>query len=218
MGLRETYTANRYSVEYKGITLPGCTGCWARPNEARLQLARLPSITGVGSSHAFLADSASRNVTCGRRESKKTNTSSQLIQRAHTHTREAKKKNSEKEVKSRGTDESVSLGAARVAVGDDDGLEYVPETLVEAPEPAAVGLPGETAHENLGVGGVPEGRGRGGKVQPRARARRRRRPGRRPRVLLLRSHRKRIGSFWRRGFGGNLRSLRPRLLAGRERI
>lgn len=114
--------------------------------------------------------------------------------------------------------ESVSLGAARVAVGDDDGLEYVPETLVEAPEPAAVGLPGETAHENLGVGGVPEGRGRGGKVQPRARARRRRRPGRRPRVLLLRSHRKRIGSFWRRGFGGNLRSLRPRLLAGRERI
>jgi hypothetical protein len=137
--------------------------------------------------------------------------------RTHTYTG-SQKKNSEKEVKSRGTDESVSLGAARVAVGDDDGLEYVPETLVEAPEPAAVGLPGETAHENLGVGGVPEGRGRGGKVQPRARARRRRRPGRRPRVLLLRSHRKRIGSFWRRGFGGNLRSLRPRLLAGRERI
>lgn len=126
---------------------------------------------------------------------------------------------SEEGVKSRGTDESVSLGAARVAVGDDDGLENVPEALVEAPEPIAVGLPGEPAHENLGVGGVPEGRGRGEKVQPGAGARRRRRPGRRPRVLLLlHSHHERIGSAGRRRIGGNLRSPRPRLLPGREGI
>lgn len=112
--------------------------------------------------------------------------------------------------------ESVSFRAARVAVGDDDGLENVPEALVEAPEPVAVGLPGEPAHENLGVGGVPEGRGRGEKVQPRAGARRRRRPGRRPRVLLLHSHHERIGTSGRRGIGGNRRSPRPRLLPGRE--
>jgi len=118
---------------------------------------------------------------------------------------------------------SVSLGAARVAVGDDDGLENVPEALVEAPEPVAVGLPGEPAHENLGVGGVPEGRGRGEKVQPRAGARRRpgRRPGRRPRVLLLlllHSHHERFGTSGRRGIGGNRRSPRPGLLPGREGI
>lgn len=35
-----------------------------RPKEAKLQLALLPSMTGVGSTHAFLADSGSRNVTC----------------------------------------------------------------------------------------------------------------------------------------------------------
>lgn len=34
------------------------------PSEARLQLARRPLIIGVGSSHAFLAASASLNVTC----------------------------------------------------------------------------------------------------------------------------------------------------------
>lgn len=103
-----------------------------------------------------------------------------------------------------------------MAVGDDDGLENVPEALVEAPEPLAVGLPGEPAHENLGVGGVPEGRGRGEKVQPRAGARRRRRPGRRPRVLLLlllHSHHERIGTSGKRGIGGNRRSPRPRLLS-----
>jgi hypothetical protein len=34
------------------------------PREARLQLARRPLMTGVASSHAFLAASASLNVTC----------------------------------------------------------------------------------------------------------------------------------------------------------
>ena len=72
-----------------------------------------------------------------------------------------------------------------MAVGDDDGLEDVPAALVEVAEPVAVGLPGEPADEDLGVGGVREGRGRRERVQPRAGARRRRRPGRRPRVLLL---------------------------------
>jgi len=145
--------------------------------------------------------------------------------RAHIHGIPAyteAKINSENGEESRGTDESVSLGAARVAVGDDDGLENVPEALVEAPEPVAVGLPGEPAHENLGVGGVPEGRGRGEKVQPRAGARRRpgRRPGRRPRVLLLllHSHHERFGTSGRRGIGGNRRSPRPGLLPGREGI
>jgi len=87
--------------------------------------------------------------------------------------------------------ESVALGAAGVAVGDDDGLEDVPAALVEAAEPVAVGFPGEPTDEDLGVGGVREGRGRRERVQPRAGARRRRRPGRRPRVLLLllQSHR-----------------------------
>lgn len=85
-----------------------------------------------------------------------------------------------------GTDEAVSFGAAGVAVADDDGLEDVPEALVEAAEPLAGGLPGEAPHEELGVGGVPEGRGR--QVQPRAGAGRRRRPGRRPRVVLVQSH------------------------------
>jgi len=84
--------------------------------------------------------------------------------------------------------EAVALGAARVAVGDDDGLEDVPAALVEAAEPVAVGFPGEPTDEDLGVGGVREGRGRRERVQPRAGARRRRRPGRRPRVLLLQSH------------------------------
>lgn len=37
------------------------------PSEARLQLARRPFITGVGSSHAFFAASASLNVTCNGR-------------------------------------------------------------------------------------------------------------------------------------------------------
>jgi hypothetical protein len=112
-------------------------------------------------------------------------------------------------VKSRGTDESVSLGAARVAVGDDDGLENVPEALVETPEPVAAGLPGEPAHENLGVGGLPDGRGRGEKVQPRAGARRRRR-------VLLHGHHEPIGSSRRRAIGGNLRSPRLGPLPGRE--
>ena len=43
-------------------------GGWGRglaPREARLQLARRPLMTGVASSHAFLAASASLNVTCG---------------------------------------------------------------------------------------------------------------------------------------------------------
>lgn len=110
--------------------------------------------------------------------------------------------------------ESVSLGAARVAVGDDDGLEDVPEALVKAAEPVAVGLPGEPADEDLGVGGVREGRGRGERVQPRAGARRRRRPGRRPRVLLLllQSHHERIGRLGSGGIGGNLLRRDPRLL------
>lgn len=34
-----------------------------RPNEAMLQLALLPSITGFGSTQALLADSGSRKVT-----------------------------------------------------------------------------------------------------------------------------------------------------------
>lgn len=34
-----------------------------RPNEAMLQLALLPSITGLGSTQALLADSGSRKVT-----------------------------------------------------------------------------------------------------------------------------------------------------------
>lgn len=34
-----------------------------RPNEAILQFARLPSITGFGLSQALLADSGSRKVT-----------------------------------------------------------------------------------------------------------------------------------------------------------
>ena len=79
-----------------------------------------------------------------------------------------------------------------MAVGYDDGLEDVTEALVEAAEPLAGGLPCEAPDEELGVGGVPEGRG--GQVQPRAGARRRRRPGRRPRVLLLlQSHLARSG-------------------------
>lgn len=96
-----------------------------------------------------------------------------------------------------------------MAVGDDDGLEDFPEGVVEAAEPLAGGLPGEAPDEELGVGGVPEGRG--GEVQPRAGARRRRRAGRRARVLLLlllQSHLARSGDPWRGSEG---------ILAGRDR-
>ena len=73
-----------------------------------------------------------------------------------------------------------------MAVGDDDGLEDLPEAVVEAAEPLAGGLPREPAHEHLGVGGVPERRRQ--QVQPRAGARRRRRPRPRPLLLLLLRH------------------------------
>ena len=43
--------------------LPKGTAGPGRPKMARLQLARLPSITGYGSMQAILADSASRKVT-----------------------------------------------------------------------------------------------------------------------------------------------------------
>ena len=41
-----------------------CGGRGLAPREARLQLARRPLMTGVPSSHAFFAASASLNVTC----------------------------------------------------------------------------------------------------------------------------------------------------------
>lgn len=43
--------------------LPNGRGGRGRPREARLQFALLPSIIGVGSTQAFLADSGSRKVT-----------------------------------------------------------------------------------------------------------------------------------------------------------
>lgn len=50
--------------------------------------------------------------------------------------------------------ESVALGAARGAVGDDNGLEDVPVDLEVGAKPLAPRLPGEAADENLGEGGV----------------------------------------------------------------
>ena len=47
----------------KNIKIPNDIAGRGRPSDARLQLARRPSITGVGSIQALLAASGSRKVT-----------------------------------------------------------------------------------------------------------------------------------------------------------
>ena len=49
-------------IRLKVRILPKGNG-WGRPSDAKLQLALLPSIIGLGSAQALFAASASRNVT-----------------------------------------------------------------------------------------------------------------------------------------------------------
>lgn len=70
------------------------------------------------------------------------------------HSTYEQKRKEKKKTGARRAHESVALGAARGAVGDDNGLEDVPVDLKVGAQPLAPRLPREAADENLGEGGV----------------------------------------------------------------
>lgn len=112
------------------------------PSEARLQLARRPLITGEGSSQAFFADSASLNVTC--KETQNPNPS-QLARSIGSECGDETE-----------AYEAIALGTAGGLIGDDDGFENITESGEVVTQNVLLGLPCESADEDLGERGVAE--------------------------------------------------------------
>lgn len=59
-------------------------------------------------------------------------------------------------MKSIDTHKTVAFGSSRILISDDNGLQNISELLEVPSHSLTLSLPGETAHENLGIGSVPK--------------------------------------------------------------
>jgi hypothetical protein len=116
--------------------------------DAMLQLARRPAITGFGFCTARCAASGSRKITCAE------NTIRDQSRELDSDQRERERERERDEI----THEAVALGAAGLAIGDDDSLEYLAVSLEVLAQPLGRRLPRQSANEYLGQRRVAEPR------------------------------------------------------------
>jgi len=153
---------------YSGRSPLACAGRGG-PNAAMLQLARRPAITGFGFCTARAAESGSRKTTCGEESTRNRSETKHLrMQSARGGGRSVGARRAyqagwtEWGEKLRGggssTYEAVALGPAGLAIGDDDGLEYLAVCLEVLAQPLGRRLPRQAPHEHLGQRRVAEPR------------------------------------------------------------